>query len=505
MKFRPQLGGPANETSVSSTRRSSSIPCADRSSAPPGSSAATFRRNGCRVAEVALHELGLRAEHQAAPEHGLRERADLRARAGRATVPASHQSDLLFAPGDLHDLSGSRRAFNPGALQPFLIGTILTSAGGSPAYVTDKLPEVWGHSVAIQTIGGETVAAGDSDSGSSIKPGLIPRERATENASARSFPMATSRRRPPVPVEPVGEIRNGNGNDSECGDVNRTFRVGQQDRSAIASFLIGNPPAGFDATCATHPVPPASPTRPAGRGRRLEQDKNFQESRRGSRGMRCVHGAHGWARSREGAGPVPMLAAARAPPAQSLPRWSATAPRRRTAAVVPSGTIQTGTAPTIDLAELGQAQPTAAPRNLSTASASRPDPRRGRHVHRAGERGKRFGRITGGTPSDINGTVRSTIDGANVPCSIRSASCSDPTHSSTCGGRSPRAAPTRCASARRGLHHRSSRRERRAVVGRGSGRVRLHARHAGFDRDRPRVAGARRRPRSPFPPARRSR
>ena len=59
--------------------------------------------------------------------------------------------------------------------------------------------------------------------------------------------------------------------------MNRTFRVDQQDRSAIASFLIGNPPAGFDASlCNVSGAASFSDAPGCGVEDVLEQDKNFQ-------------------------------------------------------------------------------------------------------------------------------------------------------------------------------------------------------------------------------------
>jgi hypothetical protein len=175
---------------------------------------------------------------------------------------------------------GSRRAFNPGALQPFLTATIRTDASGSPAYVTNKLLEVLGvSSVAVQTIGGGTIAAGDSDSESSIKPGLDPDgDGRTENDKC---PFVADNNLDGggrlSPANPTADIPNGIGNDCECGDVNRTFKVDTQDRSAIASFLIGTTPTGFDPNlCNVSGAASFSDAPGCGVEDVLEQDKNFQ-------------------------------------------------------------------------------------------------------------------------------------------------------------------------------------------------------------------------------------
>ena len=84
--------------------------------------------------------------------------------------------------------------------------------------------------------------------------------------------------------------------------------------------------------------------------------------------------------------------------------------------VVPSGIDPEGQfAAYLITPELGQPQPDAAPRNLFH-SFSEFDLTPGEIATFTGPASvvNVFGRITGGSPSDIDGTVRSTIDGANV-------------------------------------------------------------------------------------------
>ena len=307
VKFRPQVGGPANETSVFSD-------------APflvdtvRGSIVGATGILGCDIASGADACTGLpkwRCSNTGSiPNAKLPQNLDYASAQsyvlgpGVSSVPGVPSNQLFYSFQAAFTTSqGSRRAFNPGALQPWLTGTIRTDATGSPAYVTDHLGEVLGLGssclpdatkfingsfvVAVQTIGGGKVAAGDSDSEASIKPGLDPDgDGRTENDKCPFVPDSNldggGRQ---SPANPTGETPNGIGNDCECGDVNRSFRVDQQDRSAIAGFLIGTPPVGFDATlCNVSGAASFSDAPGCGVEDVLEQEKNFQGLPRGIEG-----------------------------------------------------------------------------------------------------------------------------------------------------------------------------------------------------------------------------
>ena len=210
---------------------------------------------GCllRAAEVPVLQHRLRAQHQAAPEHGLRERADVRARAGRVERAGRRdQSDLLLVPGKHHDLAGFAQGLQPPerssrsltgdntdrrhaeAPRTSRIGSARCSASAPAACRTPPNSFQGNFVVAVQTIGGGKVAAGDSDSESSIERDSTPTEpgapRTTMPVRCRRRP---GRRRPPSPANPTAEIPNGIGNDCECGDVNRTS--GSTSRTATRS------------------------------------------------------------------------------------------------------------------------------------------------------------------------------------------------------------------------------------------------------------------------------